>query len=660
MRAARSTKPGSTHWPRGMPDDRRIGTRRSTLVAVVALLWIGLVFTYTWGAGAMTLYRLLVDGSVLLLWLSAGLGVGAWLLPLFRATDGSGGSALLGFTTAAALGLGAFSLIALSLGLAGWLNQASAVALLAAGNVAGIARLLHTGWRGEAQRQWMAGQAQWAWLLLLVVPFVSIMTAGAMIPPYFLWTPQEPHGYDVVEYHLQVPREWYEAGRIIPLHHNVFSFFPFNVEMHYLLAMHLRGGPWAGMYLAQFMHGAMLLLCVLAACGFARRLAYNTRQCRFAPLIAALAMLSTPWIAQLGAIAYDEGGFLLFGTLAIGWAAIALRDPEKRIPRFILAGVMAGLSCGSKLTAVPEILVAISLVSLLLLARVRWDGVLPFSRRVAGPFAFGLVGTLCFAPWLIRNSAWAGNPVFPELAPILGHGDFSQVQVERWHRAHTPQPAESSFEARIKMFGIRVLGSWQYGFLLIPLGVVSIVWNRRDPDVWFFGAMLFLLTIFWLGFTHLQSRFFILAVPICALLIARLPARVGSIILLQAVIGFIWLQREFARVEPLIPSLGTESFEGVTPLVVQQNVSPDDMLILVGDAKAFFYQRPMSRLRYRTIFDADTSNGRGVIDAWAGSVPSPAWLLIDPNELRRFESYQPFPPLPAEISSRRESFLMRR
>ena len=33
-----------------------------------------------------------------------------------------------------------------------------------------------------------------------------------------------------------------------------FSYFPFGVEMHYLLAMHLAGGPWRGMYLAQLMH----------------------------------------------------------------------------------------------------------------------------------------------------------------------------------------------------------------------------------------------------------------------------------------------------------------------------------------------------------------------------------------------------------------------
>jgi hypothetical protein len=72
----------------------------------------------------------------------------------------------------------------------------------------------------------------------------------------------------------------------------------------------------------------------------------------------------------------------------------------------------------------------------------------------------------------------------------------------------------------------------------------------------------------------------------------------------------------------------------------------------VGDANAFwFYQIPMTRLRYRTIFDVDTTN-RGVIEAWAGPPQSRggAWMLIDPDELERFEkTYQPLPPLPASV-----------
>ena len=167
--------------------------------------------------------------------------------------------------------------------------------------------------------------------------------------------PGDPSFYDVVEYHLQVPREWFEAGRIVPLPHNVFSFFPMNVEMHYLLAMHLSGGPWAGMYLAQLMHCAFIALFVAAVYAFALQIAKP-----LPAIIGALAVATVPWVAQLAAVAYDEGGFLLFGTLAIAWAWLAVSEEEHRTRRLIVAGAMAGFACGSKLTAVPEVLVALT------------------------------------------------------------------------------------------------------------------------------------------------------------------------------------------------------------------------------------------------------------------------------------------------------------
>ena len=656
------------------------------LLIVAFALWFAVVLAYSSGAWGLALYRLVVDGGVLALWLAAAAGIGTSLLPLFRAVDSDQDSGLLRVATAVALGLGVLSLAILGLGLAGWLTPVSAMTVIAVGIVAGGIRLAknlalpisavfdrdvaqppsavfdrRSKSTGRLPRdvgtQPGAAVPHIEWALLIAVPFAGLMTAAAMLPPYLLWTPEEPHGYDVVEYHLQVPREWYEAGRIAPLNHNVFSFFPFNVEMHYLLAMHLRGGPWSGMYLAQFMHAAFVVLAVLAACGFAPR---------GAPAVAsALALAATPWLTQLGAIAYDEGGLLLFGTLAIGWALRAACDRDQRIRRLALAGTMAGFACGSKLTAVPEVLVATAVVLaafLFVLPRARKESLL---QRTSGVLVFTLAGLLCFAPWLIRTWAWSGNPVFPELPSVLGRGHFSQVQVERWERAHSPRPDQRSLPARLSAGWTDVLASWQFGFLLIPAALAAMIVDFRNPDVWFLGAMLFLLAVFWVGFTHLQGRFFILAAPICAMLIARLSWGVLPVLAIQAVIAFILLNTHFLT--PLRRSfiplvLGTEDLSWLTPPAMRP-VPANEPLTLVGDAKAFVYQRPMSLLSYRTIFDVDTSRARDILEAWAGATLDlkQRWLLIDPTELERFErTYQPLPPLPADVAAHREPFLIRR
>jgi hypothetical protein len=635
-------------------------TPRGTVIIIGLLLWLGLVFAYAGPMAASAVYCLIVDGGTVVLWAASAFGIGSILLPIFHRRDVTRSMVSLEFATATALGLGVISLLVLALGLAGWLNQWTAILLLALGLPGLGMKLARISRSTEGVRQGLSEPAGWAWLALLAAPLIAVMTVGGMMPPYVLWNPQEPHGYDVVEYHLQIPREWFEAGRIGPLQHNVFSFLPFNVEMHYLLAMHLRGGPWAGMYTAQFMHGAFILLTVLAVGAIAKALwvAESSKSRPRPAVVAVLAMASTPLLWQLGAIAYDEGGFLLYGILAIGWAILAVRPSEGRMRRLALAGVMAGLACGAKLTAVPEVLVAAALITGVLLIALRQN----WNRAIVGVAIFGLCGSICFAPWLIRTWAWAGNPVFPEL-PQLGHGYFSPSQVERWRHAHAARPDQQSIVPRLKAGWVEVLGNWQYGFLLIPLALLAVAVNWRDPDVWFPGAMLFLLALFWLSFTHLQGRFFVLAVPVCALLVTKLPPRAAlAAMAVQAVGAIVLLNVQFLTAPRLLvmhEALGIEDLSWLTPSVVK-SAPPNATLSLVGDARAFVYQRPMAKLTYKTVFDADTSAG-DVIAAWAGPSREGQWLLIDPVELERFaKTYPPFPPLPADVTAHTEPYVVRR
>jgi len=106
--------------------------------------------------------------------------------------------------------------------------------------------------------------------------------------------------------------------------------------------------------------------------------------------------------------------------------------------------------------------------------------------------------------------------------------------------------------------------------------------------------------------------------------------------------------------------LGVEVLDDVTPQVVK-DVPPDATLVLVGDAKAFYYQRPMSRLRYRTVFDV--TDDADWLMAWAGPTArdANATVLVDPSEVSRFErTYRRLPPAPAEILQHTESFFLGR
>lgn len=652
------------------PDRSPTPTRRPSLVDGLGRR--GLIFAACIAIVAITIillaeqvlpiiiYRLLVDGGLCLLWLGAVVGWGALIQRLAKYRIRID---LLDFVNSAALGIGLLSLIVLGLGLAGWLTRVNAWTVIAIG----IAHLLVTVGKQlldlRATRAWFGESSRWSWLWVFAMPALGIALVAAFVPPGILWG-DEPHGYDVVEYHLQVPREWYEAGRIVPLEHNVFSFIPMNVEMHYLLAMHLRGGPWNGMYLAQLMHLSLIALSALAILALAREPAG-----RPAAIISAVATVAAPWLLLLAPVAYNEGGLLFFGAMSIGWAWRALREREgSNWKCWDLAGAFAGFACGTKLTAVPMLLIGIPLAAIVaqFISRARLD--------LQSLATFIITGVLTFSPWLIRNQIWAHNPVFPEAMSVFGRAHFTEDQQERWRRAHSPPESQRSTSARLEAAGKQIAIDWRYGYTLLLAAAFGVALARRRES-WFVLALLAICFITWIEFTHLQSRFFVLAIPAAAFASASglaakpqlvVPAAINFA--LVAVLGLMNLHLRYmmrdagqpGRLAAMIDAkaLGVEDLN--PPEAV--NVPAEVTLVLIGDAKAFFYTRPMNSLRYRTVFDVSQEDDQSIIDAWAGKkLPPGAVELIDPAELNRMAAqYWRIAPPPADVAARGSLFLVQK
>ena len=70
------------------------------------------------------------------------------------------------------------------------------------------------------------------------------MLLGAMLPAI---------DFDVLEYHLQGPKEYYQSGRISFLPHNVYTNMPLGVEMLHLVGMEVLGDWWWGALAGQFL-----------------------------------------------------------------------------------------------------------------------------------------------------------------------------------------------------------------------------------------------------------------------------------------------------------------------------------------------------------------------------------------------------------------------
>jgi hypothetical protein len=253
---------------------------------------------------------------------------------------------------------------------------------------------------------------------------------------------------------------------------------------------------------------------------------------------------------------------------------------------------------------------------------------------------------LTFSPWLIKNLAWTGNPLFPEATSLFPHNDWTPTQIDRWTRAnHLPRPDQQNLRGRLTAAWNQVLSDSRFGFALIPLALLAAALTRKNPQTLALTLTLLSLAIFWLFFTHLQSRFFTLAIPLSALLIGQLPEKpipstaYSIIILLAGLGGLFSVYTKLTSINShLFDFLGLEDLTGLTPLA-DTKIPPDTNVYLIGDAKAFLYNIPTDHLFYKTVFDVNATANQSSDDAWRSGWPPPTpstIQVIDAPELRRF------------------------
>ena len=643
-------KPGTFDASATTPHTNWLASRAALIVAFAAIL-LGLIVFYTGARWLAVISVVVFDGGAAALWVLAAWTLGRAVWPWRWSGDRAGGR--LGFACETGLGMGIIGFGGLALGLAGTLNHGTALAVLLIGPICSLPSMIRAMRHANEIRidQWLAAPAGAHWLLLAAAPALAMMLIAGSITPGLLWKPEDPHPYDVLEYHLHVPREWYEMGRIAGLHHNAFSYFPFGVEMHYLLAMHVRGGPWAAMYQCQLLSTIWSLLTAAAVYGAAKHLSRNRAIASAAAVIA----IASPWIVMLGSVSYTETALAFYTCLAVAWALRAISgDDAQRTRNLLVAGIMAGLACGVKYTAVPMVLGALGLSLLVLMIATRDAG-----RWWRGLALYGLAGALIASPWLIRNVIWTGNPVFPLAMKAFGRAHFDAIQQQRFELAHSPQPEDRPLVARFGRAGREILIGWQFGYVIWPLAVAGLVLAKaRRREMLLLGSLLLTVLIVWIGFTHLLGRFFVLCIPIAAIAVAlatpkqwRPIATVGSILLV--LISSVELHprmREFtAKAANGFYGLDDLSYFTAPEL---EHVAADENVYLVGDAEAFLYRFNARQLHYRTVFDLP-GDASDMYHAWTGMPKDQirGTLVINPMEVHRLAThYYHVPDLPPDFA----------
>lgn len=328
-------------------------------------------------------------------------------------------------------------------------------------------------------------------MLLLGVPFALFYLFTAVLPPT---------DFDVREYHLQIPKEWYQAGQISFVPHNVYGSMPLGGEMFALLGMTLMPGEdgwWYGALIGKVVMAITAILTALLLFTAGRRMGSTT-----AGVVAALVYLSTPWIYIVSVSGRNEGVLAFYLALAV--YAIWLWRNETPVPAhwLKLAGFFAGSAAAVKYTAVP--LVAVPLLLAAVFGYRRFDWRSGFIFLVGALAAGGL--------WYAKNVALTGNPVYPLAANILGGETRTPEKNAQWSAAHkTPPVSEITDEAsRI------LLRSHWLSPLLVPLAALAVLATPYRRTALWLAALLAFYFLCWFLFTHRLDRFWTPAIVLVA------------------------------------------------------------------------------------------------------------------------------------------------
>lgn len=348
------------------------------------------------------------------------------------------------------------------------------------------------------------------WCLVSVL-LGAIMVAGSLLPPW---------EFDVLEYHLQVPKEWLRSGRITFLPHNVYGNMPLGAEMHALLAMVAIGGDdgwWRGAIVGKLIMTVFSLLTAV--------LVYSTGRRLFSPLAGVMASaiyLGIPWVAHVSVTGLIDGvvAFYVIATVSL---LLRWRDQHRGSSShrggngwLLFAGWMAGSAAAVKY---PPLVMLVLPIAVWLFAVTMSDGGWKLAPSLQRAALFLAMAFAACGGWYAKNGLLTGNPVYPLAYRWFDGATRTVAKDQQWRDAHRDRDAEGRSYTLPQCIrsAERVLYKSEWlSPVLMPLAICGFI-ASRGRKLRSVGLLIAVYLSLWWLVTHRIDRFWIPVMPLLAL-----------------------------------------------------------------------------------------------------------------------------------------------
>ena len=427
-------------------------------------------------------------------------------------TSSAIGLALMGVATLglAAVGLLRPAAVWIVIGLLGALCRRQVLELVRRARAARLVRDLGA---GEAALVALAGLGA----LILLVVCLAPLTAN-----------------DALVYHLNLPKIYAAHSGLAGLPYNVYANMPHYGEMLYAFFYCLGGETGAKLAYFLFVLGAALAVYAAARMLVGRKPA----------LASACFFLVEPLILDHRTVANVDVLLAFFFLSAVVILVEAARAGASR-DRVAAVGLLAGFMLGVKYTAAGPCLALAALPLVAFTKRPTWKAVLVAC----------LVAAAVLAPWLVKNQAVVGNPLYPLFHSTLGGANWDstqEAQLVAWQR--NMGPGRGPADWLLLPFNVGLRGKPEAGYRLFDgtmtpvwLMLVPLVVLKRTRETKALAAMAVATFIFW-ALVSQQMRFLIPCLAIAAVLAAvglgaladRIGKRASGVITVVAAVAAVF------------------------------------------------------------------------------------------------------------------------
>lgn len=224
--------------------------------------------------------------------------------------------------------------------------------------------------------------------VILFGALATILLLRAAVPPYV---------YDELIYHLAATRRFVEHGRIMPLYDISIGNMPFLIQMIYAVCLLAKADIAARLFSL-----AMALVTALGLYAFCARF-LSTRT----GIIALFAFFGAGMVVEVAVttrIDVTLAGMLFFATYGM---MAHLATGQKGW--LYLSAILAGFALGIKLTAG----LWIALLGVMYLTESLLRKKVLIAKVIKQGLAFSIIAAVLSSPWLIKNTIWFQNPIYP-------------------------------------------------------------------------------------------------------------------------------------------------------------------------------------------------------------------------------------------------------